>query len=149
MDKTQTRFVKCSSELEWCFAKHLRSKYFFDPLSIKDPYTWTFDHNEHAHFILYDSDKLVGYAHIQLWSDRRAALRIIVMDEPYRNLGLGSQFLYLCEQWLKQQGFKSLHDEARPDAVKFYRKNGYVEIPFNDPSGEPPSVSDLAMGKML
>lgn len=62
---------------------------------------------------------------------------------------MGSQFLQLCEQWLKTQGIKSLHDEARPDAVRFYRKNGYIEMPFNDPSGEPPSVYDLPMGKIL
>lgn len=34
-------------------------------------------------------------------------------------------------------------------AANFNRNNGYIEMPFNDPSGEPPSVYDLAMGKML
>jgi GNAT superfamily N-acetyltransferase len=130
-------------------AKKLRNQYFFDPLGISDPYTWTFDHKEHIHFILYQGVEGIGYAHIQLWPHQRAALRIIVVDEAYRQHGLGSQFLHLCEKWLKKQGFKSLHDEARPSAINFYRKNGYAEIPFDDPSGEPPSPSDLAMGKML
>lgn len=141
--------VKCTHDTEWNFAKKLRLKYFFEPLSINDPYTWTFDHKEHSHFILYQGDIMIGYAHVQFWPDHRAALRIIVIDEPYRNHGFGSQFLHLCEQWLKKQDIKSLHDEARPDAIKFYRKNGYIEMPFNDPSGEPPSVHDLAMGKIL
>ena len=141
--------VKCSRENEWDFAKKLRLKYFFEPLSMKDPYAWTFNHKEHAHFILYRGDTMLGYAHIQLWPDHRAALRIIVIDEDYRNHGLGSQFLNLCEQWSKNQGIKSLHDEARPSSIKFYRKNGYIEMPFNDPSGEPPSLYDLAMGKIL
>ncbi len=145
----QVRLVRCTSKGEWDFAKKLRMTCFFEPLSIQDPYTWTFDHKEHVHFIFYQEDTMVGYAHIQLWANHRAALRIIAIDEQYRNHGLGSQFLHLCEQWLKNHGVKSLHDEARPSAIQFYRNNGYVEMPFNDPSGEPPSPHDLAMGKVL
>lgn len=143
------RMVRCTHYDEWEMAKKLRDKYFFNPLGISDPYTWTFDHEEHVHFILYQGVEIVGYAHIQLWPEHRAALRIIVIDKPYRQHGLGSQFLQLCEKWLKRQGILSLHDEARPDVVDYYRKNGYVEMPFNDPTGEPPSLQDVAMGKML
>jgi GNAT superfamily N-acetyltransferase len=141
--------MKCTHYAEWEAAKRLRRKYFFDPLSISDPYTWTFDHPEHAHLVLYQGVEIIGYAHIQFWPEHRAALRIIVIDEDYRQHGLGSQFLQLCEQWLKKQGIKSLHDEARPNVVSFYRKNGYTEMPFEDPSGEPPSSQDIAMGKKL
>lgn len=143
------RMMKCTHYAEWEVAKQLRNKYFFDPLSISDPYTWTFDHPEHAHLVLYQGVEIIGYAHIQFWPNHRAALRIIVIDDHYRYHGSGSYFLNLCEQWLKKQGVKSLHDEARPDVVNFYRKNGFVEMPFNDPSGEPPSIHDLAMGKLL
>lgn len=143
------RIMKCTHYAEWEIAKQLRNKYFFDPLSISDPYTWTFDHPEHVHFILYQGVEIIGYAHIQFWPEHRAALRIIVVDEKYRQHGLGSQFLQLCEQWLKRQGIKSLHDEARPNVVSFYRRNGFTEMPFEDPSGEPPSIHDVAMGKNL
>jgi GrpB-like predicted nucleotidyltransferase (UPF0157 family)/GNAT superfamily N-acetyltransferase len=143
------RIMKCTHYAEWETAKQLRNKYFFDPLSISDPYTWTFDHPEHVHLILYQGVEIIGYAHIQFWPEHRAALRIIVIDEKYRQQKLGSQFLQLCEQWLKKQGIKTLHDEARPNVVSFYRKNGYTEMPFEDPSGEPPSPNDIAMGKRL
>lgn len=145
----RVRIVSCTHYAEWDFAKRLRQKYFFDPLSITDPYTWTFNHEEHAHLILYQGMEMIGYAHIQFWPDQRAALRIFVIDEAYRHQGYGSQFLQLIEQWLKNQGVCSLHDEARPDAVAFYRKNDYQEMPFNDPSGEPPSPHDIALGKKL
>jgi ribosomal protein S18 acetylase RimI-like enzyme len=92
---------------------------------------------------------MTGYAHIQMWPNQRAALRILVIDEPYRNKGSGSQFLHLCERFLQKEGIKSIHDEARPTAVKFYRRNGYTEMPFNDPTGDPPSIYDVAMGKLL
>lgn len=143
------RMTQCIHASEWEAAKRLRNTYFFDPLGIDDPYAWTFDHPEHVHFVLYRGKDVSGYAHIQLWPGNRAALRIIAIDEKYRQHGLGSQFLRLCEEWLKQQGVHSLHDEARPNVVEFYRKNGYSEMPFNDPSGEPPSVYDIAMGKTL
>lgn len=134
---------------EWAFAKKMRQKYFFDPLSISDPFTWTFINKEHIHVILFRSHEMIGYAHIQFWPHQRAALRIFVIDETYRHYGYGSQFLQLCEQRLKNHGIHSLHDEARPSAVKFYRKNGYIEMPFEDPTGEPPSPHDIAMGKIL
>jgi GrpB-like predicted nucleotidyltransferase (UPF0157 family)/GNAT superfamily N-acetyltransferase len=143
------RIMKCTHYVEWEASKRLRNKFFFDPLSISDPYTWTFDHPEHAHLVFYQGVEIIGYAHIQFWPEQRAALRIIVIDENYRKHGSGSRFLHLCEEWLKSQGIVSLHDEARPSAIRFYRKNGYVEMPFDDPSGEPPSPYDLAMGKLL
>lgn len=143
------RLVRCTHYFEWDVAKKLRQDYFFGPAGVSDPYTWTYDHKDHIHFILYQGVEIIGYAHIQLWLNHRAALRIFVIDEAHRQHGFGSQFLQLCEQWLKRQGIHSLHDEARPDAVKFYRKNGYAEMPFEDPSGEPPSPLDVAMGKIL
>lgn len=143
------RIMKCTHYAEWDEAKRLRRQYFFDPLSIADPYTWTFDHPEHAHLVLYQGVDIIGYAHIQFWPHLRAALRIIVVDERYRHYGQGSRFLHLCEQWLRKQGIKSLHDEARPSAVNFYRKNGFTEMPFDDPSGDPPSPHDIAMGKKI
>lgn len=143
------RIMKCTHYAEWDFAKKIRQKYFFDPLSITDPYTWTFDHQEHAHIIFYQGFALIGYAHIQFWPNQRAALRIFVIDEPYRNHRFGSVFLQMCEKWLKKQGIQSIHDEARPDAIRFYLNNGYIEMPFDDPSGEPPSPHDIAIGKLL
>ena len=143
------RMMKCTHYAEWEAAKRLRNKFFFDPLSISDPYTWTFNHPEHAHLVLYQGVEIIGYAHIQFWPKQRAALRMIVIDENYRQHGWGSHFLQLCEQWLKSQGVKSIHDEARLNVVSFYRRNRYTEMPFEDPSGEPPSPHDIAMGKKL
>ena len=109
--------VMASTLLVWEMAKKLSNHYFFGPSGITDPYAWTFDDKDHTHLILYQGVEIVGYAHIQLWPDHRAALRIFVIDEPYRQHGLGSQFLQMFERWLKIQGFHSLHDEATPDGV--------------------------------
>ena len=49
----QLRFMKCTHFSEWEAAKQFRQKYFFGKHDIQDPYTWTFNHEEHIHFILY------------------------------------------------------------------------------------------------
>lgn len=145
----ELRMTKSTHYEEWEAIKKLRKKYFFDPIGIDDPYTWTFNHKEHIHLVLYLGIEIIGYAHIQFWPNQRVALRIFVIDEAYQNFGYGSKFLKLCEQWLKTQNIISIHDEARADSVNFYKKNGYEEMPFEDPTGEPPSIYDIAVGKIL
>lgn len=139
----------CVHDREWQVARSLRQKYFFDHVPIQDPYTWTFDHPDHAHLVLYKGTEIVGYAHIQLWSDQRAALRIIVIDESFRNQRLGSFFLTFCEQWLKQKGFKALVTQSSPAAESFYHALSYEEMSFNDPDGHPTDSRDIDLGKEL
>ncbi len=143
------RFLRCTHYAEWEKAKHFRQTYFFDKVPINDPYEWTFNHKDHVHFVLYQGVEIIGYSHIQLWPNQRTALRIIVIDEPLRNYGFGSQFLSLIERRLKQQGHKSLHAESSPKALAFYQKHSYIDIPFDDPDGYESSPKDIPLGKFL
>lgn len=123
------RIVKALTDREWDAVRLFRQKYFFK--SKEDPYTWTFTHNDHVHFIFYKNAEIIGYAHLQLWLENRAALRMIAIDERYRKIGFGSQFLRLCERWLYHQNFKKLLIQSSQEAYPFYRKHGYTEMPFN------------------
>ncbi|BAG39984.1 hypothetical protein OTT_0526 [Orientia tsutsugamushi str. Ikeda] len=143
------RFVLCTHTLEWATAKHFRDTYFFGPHGIEDPYTWTFNHEEHAHLVLYQGTEIVAYAHIQFWPNQRAAILIIATDENKRNQNSGSQFLALIEKWLKSLGVKSLHAESRQSSLRFYLKNGYTEVPFNDPENHESDPNDVPVGKVL
>ena len=143
------RVVKSLTTREWDAARHFRQFYFFDKTGLSDPYTWTFEHDAHVHFVLFQGSEIIGYAHLQLWPQNRAALRIIVIDEIKRNHQCGSKFLTLCEKWLKSQDYHSLHVESSPDALKFYRNNGYVDMPFDDPDGYESDARDTAVGKIL
>ncbi len=105
------RIMKCSHYIEWDAVKRLRNKY----LPLEDSYSWTFTHKDHAHLIFYKGVEILGYAHIQFSPDQQAAVRVLVIDEPYRHQGLGSQFLQLCEEWLKAQGIQSVYMEVQPD----------------------------------
>lgn len=143
------RVVKALTPREWDKVRHFRQFYFFDKAGLSDPYTWTFEHDAHVHFVLFQGSDIIGYAHLQLWPRHRAALRIIVIDEKKRNHQYGGQFLALCEKWLKSQGYQSLHVESSPDALKFYRNNGYLDMPFDDPDGYEGDARDTAVGKIL
>ncbi len=141
------RIVQALTDREWAAVRDLRQKCFFK--SKADPFTWTFTHQDHIHFVFYKNAEIIGYAHLQLWPKNRAALRIIAIDERYRNLGFGTQFLGLCERWLFHKGFQKLLTQASKDAYKFYRKHGYIEMPFDDPDGYGSDPRDIEIGKCL
>lgn len=141
------RMVQALTDREWAAVRNLRQKYFFKLK--EDPYTWTFTHKDHVHFVFYKNSEIIGYAHLQKWPEDRAALRTIVIDEPYRNLGYGSQFLKLCERWLTHQGFNKLLIQSSKAAYEFYKKYGYTFMPFNDPDGYETDPEDIEIGKLL
>ena len=143
------RMMKCVHHAEWAAVKHFRDTYFFGPHGIEDPYTRTFNHENHGHLVLYQGVDIIGYAHIQFWPDSRAALRIIVVDERHRHNHKGSQFLMLIEKWLCACGIRTLHTESSPAAYKFYVKNGYTPMSFNDPDGYEGDPQDIPLGKRL
>jgi len=143
------RFVLCTHHSEWAAAKHFRDTYFFGPHGIEDPYTWTFNHEEHTHLVLYQSTEIVAYAHIQFWPDQRAAIRIIATDENKRNQNFGTRFLALIEKWLRSLGVKSIHAESRKSSLRFYLQNGYAGMSFNDPENHESDPNDVPVGKLL
>jgi len=99
--------------------------------------------------VLYQGTEIVSYAHIQFWPNQRAAIRIIAVDENKRNQNSGSQFLALIEKWLKSLGVKSIHAESRQSSLRFYLKNGYTDMPFDDPAGDDCGPPDVPVGKVL
>lgn len=141
------RMVQALTDREWLAVRDLRQKYFFK--SNEDPYTWTFKHPDHIHFVFYKNTDIIGYAHLQLWPESRAALRIIVIEECSRNRGFGGQFLRLCERWLRHKSVKTLHIQSSPSAYPFYLHHEYVKMPFNDPDGYKTDPQDIEIGKFL
>jgi GrpB-like predicted nucleotidyltransferase (UPF0157 family) len=143
------RVVHALLPQEWKVTRQFRQQYFFDKVKMSDPYTWTFNHPDHIHFILYSGVDMAGYAHIQLWKNNRAALRIIVIDESHRKKGMGSHFLKIIEKWLKQKEIIKLQVQSSPEAFVFYIRHHYSEMPFNDPDQYESDPRDIEMGKNL
>ena len=146
-----TRIIKALTSRDWEKARTFRQKYFFDKIPKEDPYTWTFEHQDHLHYLLYQGGEIVGYLHLQLWEKSRCALRIIVIDQEYQHRGLGKKFLADVEGWLRDQGVMQLHVQSSLEAYPFYLKQGYHEMPFNDPEGYEtnPNSCDRELGKIF
>lgn len=135
----------CMHDQEWSAARDFRAQFF----KTGDPYAWTFDHKDHQHIVLYKGIDIIGYAHIQLWADQRAALRIIVINASNHGQGHGAKLLQLIEKWLVLHDYKSIHTQSSPPALRFYEKLKYTPMPFNDPDHYESSPNDIPMGKVL
>ncbi len=143
------RVVKALTPTECEFVKKARQKYFFDKNESADPYTHTFDLPDHVHLVLYKGSRITGYTHIQYWPNSRATIRILIIENFSRNQSFGRSFLKSCERWLKSQGYDTLHVESSPEALNFYTKCGYRDMPFNNPEEHQGFVHDIALGKMI
>ena len=141
--------VIATHQAEWDAVKKLRNSYFFKLHNIDDPYTWTLDDPLHKHLIFYQGTDIIGYAHIQLWTEKTAALQVIVIEETNCNNGFGTRLLQLCEKYLKNLGYNSLHAHIPPNALTFFKKNNYSEMPFNDPDCYESDPQDTDVRKNL
>lgn len=141
--------VQALTTREWERVKYFRQHYFFRLLNIEDPYTKTFTDPSHFHIVLRKGVTIMGYAHLQFWPDARAALRIIVLEESFRNQCIGHKFLQSLERWLSHHEIKSLHIQSSSETYNFYKQNGYIEMPFRDPEGHEANPKQIDMGKIL
>lgn len=78
---------------------------------------------------------VVGWIHahlcLLLQTDLHAEIGGLVVDENYRECGIGRQLLLQMEQWASQQGCKSVYLRSniiRKQAHIFYEKMGYSYI---------------------
>lgn len=119
---TGWRMVKALTDREWEAVRKLRRQHSdqtqFDSSKIEEG-------QDHIHFVFYKNADIVGYVYIHLQRDQEAALKLIVIDERHRGLGLGSQFLKLCERWLSHQGIKKMHVDHPKGSCGFMQKQGY------------------------
>jgi GrpB-like predicted nucleotidyltransferase (UPF0157 family) len=142
-----TRMVQTLTQNEWEAYERIRTSEIFR--GKPDPYTWTFHKEEHLHLVFWKGATIIGCAHIQLWPEKRAALRIIAIEAPFQKKGFGLQFLKLIERWLKHKGIHSLHIQASPKAYGFYKALKYIEMPFDDPENHGSDAKDIDVGKVL
>jgi|GEM_PF-221341 len=104
----QLRLVICTHYNEWKAAKAFREKYFLDLYGKNDPDTWTYHHQDHKHFILYQGIDVVGYAHIEVDKKSRAIIKIITTDKKYKSENYREKFIELIKKWRKLEGYKNI-----------------------------------------
>ncbi len=117
----------CTHYQEWETYHRIREEQIFNPIGVVyDRHHPTLEADGHVH--------------------HEAALRSLAIDEPYQHQGYGNYFMTFLEKWVKHHGVTVLKMHARPSAEGFYRKLGYGDMVFDDPSIQPAS---LDLGKLL
>jgi GrpB-like predicted nucleotidyltransferase (UPF0157 family) len=116
------RVMHCMHPVEWKAAKRFRNTYLFHPHGIEDVSALTFNDQGHAHLVLYLGTRIIGYAHIKFYHDKRASIRIIAINK--QNKIFASKFLALIKKWLKLLGMKGINEQSRQSNLRFYLKNG-------------------------
>jgi len=132
---------------EWEEYHRIRKGQIFEPLNIAyDQNHLTLKDPSHFHFVLLKGADILSVAHLEIMSETDVALRSLATDEPYKKQGFGRAMMELLERWLKLRGIKILKIHASLRAEEFYRKLGYDNMPFNDPSISKEVVN---LGKVL
>ena len=141
------RCVLCTHYAEWDAAKQFRHRFFFGPRGIKDGDTWTFNHKDHAHCVLYCGVDIVAYVHIQFLPDHRSVIRILGID-THDHRGARVLMAYI-DRWLKNIGVKSIHGAASQHNLRLYRDNGYTTMAFHEFDHHEHEFNDVPVGKIL
>jgi ribosomal protein S18 acetylase RimI-like enzyme len=83
-----------------------------------------------------DNDKAVGYLvasskEISYRKSRCTEIQNMGVSPDYRSQGIGSMLIQNCLEWAKIKGYQKVYVSAyfgNKDAIKFYKKNGFLEI---------------------
>jgi GNAT superfamily N-acetyltransferase len=78
---------------------------------------------------------LIGWSSLEIirpfYSESYVELSGLVIDDKFRNRGIGKLLLSEAEKWAKQKGTTILRLNAnaiRKDAHRFYENNGFVQL---------------------
>jgi GNAT superfamily N-acetyltransferase len=90
---------------------------------------------DHAAFIAIMDEKIVGWVHAfkSLFLESKPFIEIggLVVDETYRNKGIGKKLVERIKQWCVEKQISTLRVRSqlkRKEAHQFYLNNGFTEI---------------------
>ncbi len=103
----------------------------------------------------FDGRDFIGGVFMIDRGNHNAQMHQIVVQESYRNKGVGSQLIDELEQMAKAQKVKAIYAHARLFLKDFYSKKGYTlienkeEVPPNFSTHQQPGVPHVFMKKEL
>jgi GNAT superfamily N-acetyltransferase len=91
---------------------------------------------QHVVYVAQSPDgQVIGWIHAYLRplleEDLQAEIGGLVIDEAWRNYGIGQRLLQQAEQWAQEQGCWAVHVRSnviRERAHRFYRRLGYSSV---------------------
>lgn len=125
------RMMQVCTNGEWQAYHRICKEAIFDETEIEyDPNHPTLRDPAYTRFIFLKGADFIGVLVVQSLSEHDAAIRILAIDAPYRNQGLGKRLVAMGERWLRHQRKKHIFLHANPRALSFYRSLGYENMPF-------------------
>jgi GNAT superfamily N-acetyltransferase len=153
------------TQKEWETFFLIRKKELCDPYfrAIGDVNLDTFliESPRHHYFCFFKDDTIIGVACVEFLKESYAAhnvtythcaaLRNTAIERCHQNKGYGTKFVKLIEEWVRYRGAELFLLHAAPLAYTFYKRLGYVEMPFNEEHNVHYEilVSYTDMGKVL
>ena len=87
---------------------------------------------------VYDRGQLIGVSGLWFctrhYSGRSVELDHVFIEDPYRNKGLGTQFINWMENYVKSKGYQAIELNAYIDnapSQKFYEKDGFQKLGYH------------------
>jgi len=83
--------------------------------------------NIRSYILAFDGERLIGFTALHVHSPELAEIRSLIVDEPYRNQGIGAELVNLSIEEGKKLGLKRVL--ALTYAARFFEKLSFSEIP--------------------
>ncbi|WP_345986770.1 N-acetyltransferase [Sulfurimonas sp. HSL-1656] len=83
--------------------------------------------NIRSYILAFDGERLIGFTALHVHSPELAEIRSLIVDEPYRNQGIGAELVSLSIEEGKKLGLKRVL--ALTYAARFFEKLSFSEIP--------------------
>ncbi|WP_345971529.1 N-acetyltransferase [Sulfurimonas sp. HSL1-6] len=83
--------------------------------------------NIRSYILAFDNERLIGFTALHVHSPELAEIRSLIVDEPYRNRGIGAELVKLELEEGKKLGLKRIL--ALTYAARFFEKLSFSEIP--------------------
>jgi len=144
------RIVMTCTKNEWKSYHHIRKTEIFDKIGVEyNPNHPSITDPDNYHFALYKGSHIIGTSQFEFLENNVAVLRTIAIHNQFQKLGYGQFFLSKLMQWLKQNGKDKILTHVNPEALSFYTKIGFNEMPFSEPAKNKIYVKTIPMVKKL
>jgi GNAT superfamily N-acetyltransferase len=105
------------------------------------------DQSPNNHFMgFWEHGELLGTLRVDFLDDETAALRLVAVEPRHQGRGIGRKMIAAAERFVSAAGCGRVVTNSAIDAVGFYSRLGYEEMPWDDP-GESAGESIVPMQK--
>lgn len=91
-------------------------------------------------YVFTKDDQFIGSITIDRLGSTISAFRLAVIDEPFRNQGIGQSMLKMAEDLCKQNSYSLIYIRSTKPALNFYKRAGFLETTNNEFKAVPNTI---------